>query len=119
MPVSSNNKVSWPERDKQILAQVKDVVQLLLLAQTPVRVTIGRIGKTLDLQALLEKHLDKMPLTKTYLESVTEQIEDFQKRRIRWARAKLEEQGEEVKLWKVVRLAGLRENYERKSQGSP
>jgi hypothetical protein len=114
MPVSSNNRVDWHERDKLVLAQVQDVVQLLLNAQKPIRLTIGRIGKTLDLQALLEQHLAQMPLTKAYLESVTESIEDYQIRRIKWASAKLEEQGEKVKPWRVIRLAGLREDYSQK-----
>jgi hypothetical protein len=111
MPVSSNNRVDWEERDKQVLAQAKDVVPQLLKADKLVRITISRIGKTLDLQALIEKHLDKMPLTKAYLESVTESIEDYQIRRIKWAVKKLEEQGEEVQPWKVIRMAGLREDY--------
>jgi hypothetical protein len=114
MPVSSNNRVDWHERDKLVLAQVQDVVQLLLKAEKPIRLTTGRIGKTLDLQALLEQHLAQMPQTKAYLESVTESIEDYQIRRIKWAIAKLEEQGEEVKPWKVIRIAGLREDYSQK-----
>ncbi len=114
VPVSCNNRVDWQHRDQQVLAQVQDVVQLLLKAEVPIRVTLGRIGKTLDLQALLEKHIDKMPLTKAYLESVTESIEDHQIRRIKWAIAKLEEQGEEVKTWKVIRIAGLREDCSQK-----
>jgi hypothetical protein len=114
VPVPSNNRVDWQHRDKLVLAQVQDVVQLLLNAQKPIRLTLGRIGKTLDLQALLEQHLAQMPLTKAYLESVTESIEDYQIRRIKWASAKLEEQGKEVKLWRVIRLAGLREDYSQK-----
>jgi len=114
VPISCNNRVDWHERDKLVLAQVQDVVQLLLHAQKPIRLTIGRIGKTLEKQPLLEQHLAQMPLTKAYLESVTESIEDYQIRRIKWASAKLEEQGEEVKSWKVIRLAGLREDYSQK-----
>ncbi|MEP0885188.1 hypothetical protein NDI49_26920 [Trichocoleus sp. ST-U3] len=52
-----------------------------------------------------------MPLTKAYLESVTESIEDYQIRRLKWAIAKIEEQGKEVKPWRVIRIAGLREDY--------
>jgi hypothetical protein len=114
VPVSSNHRVDWHERDKLVLAQVQDVVQLLLNAQKPIRLTIGRIGKTLDLQALLEQHLAQMPLTKAYLESVTESIEDYQIRRVRWAIEKLEQQGEEVKPWKVIRIAALGEDYSQK-----
>ena len=53
VPVSSNHRVDWQHRDRQVLAQVQDVVALLLNAKKPIRLTIGRIGKTVDLQALL------------------------------------------------------------------
>ncbi|MGQ4650324.1 TnsD family Tn7-like transposition protein [Lyngbya aestuarii] len=118
VPISATNRVDWHERDRQVLAQVRDIVPQLLDAQKPVRITIGRIGKTLDVQALLEKHIDKMPLTKAYLESVTESIEDYQIRRIKWAIAKLEQQGQEVQPWKVIRMAGLREDYSQKVQAA-
>ena len=111
VPVSSHHRVDWHERDKLVLAQVQDAVQLLLNAAKPIRLTIGRIGKTLDLKALLEQHLAQMLLTKAYLESVTESIEDYQIRRVRWAIEKLEQQGEEVKPWKVIRIAALGEDY--------
>lgn len=54
---------------------------------------MSRVGKSLakprlcriGLLALLEQHLDLMPMTRDYLAMVTESIEDFQIRRIRWA----------------------------------
>ncbi|MBD2394180.1 hypothetical protein H6G11_07895 [Cyanobacterium aponinum FACHB-4101] len=49
------------------------------------------------LKALLEHKLDKLPLTKTYLQETVESVEMFQDRRIRWSIAVLEQQGEEVK----------------------
>ena len=60
------------------------------------------------LKALLEKHLRKLPRTKAYLESVKETVEDFQIRRIEWAIAELDRQGEEILEWKIMRLACLR-----------
>lgn len=99
------------ERDKQVLAQVQAAVQLLLTADKPIRITVSRIAKSIDLLALFEQHLNRMPLTKAYLESVTETIEDFQIRRIQWAIKHLDERQEEVKAWKVIRIAGLKENF--------
>lgn len=52
-----------------------------------------------------------MPLTKAYFESVTETVEEFQIRRIKWAIKRLDDRGEEIMTWKVLRLAGLREKY--------
>ncbi|WP_414587915.1 TnsD family transposase [Scytonema sp. PCC 10023] len=109
-PVPNVAKVDWQERDRQILAQVQDGVRSLLNADKPQRISISRIGKTVGLLALLEKHLEQMPLTKAYLESVTESVEDFQIRRIKWAIKLLDDSPEEIQRWKVIRVAGLGEN---------
>lgn len=103
-------KVDWAERDKQVLEKVKKAVSLLLKAEKPVKLTISSIGKTIVLRPLLEKHLSEMPLTKAYLESVTETVEDFQIRRIQWAIKQLDNYGEEILAWKVIRVAGLGEH---------
>lgn len=110
MPVPSVTKVDWAERDKEVLEKVKDAVRSLLNEDKPARITISRVGKTIGLMALLEKHLEAMPLTKAYLKSVTESVEDFQIRRIKWAIKQLDNCGEEIQGWKVVRVARLREN---------
>ncbi|BAY32884.1 Tn7-like transposition protein D [Nostoc carneum NIES-2107] len=108
--VPSLGKVDWVKRDKQVLEEVKKAVLSLLSAEKPVRITIGRIGRTINLLALLEKHLSEMPLTKAYLDSVIETVEDFQIRRIQWAIQQLDNHGEEILAWKVIRVAGLGEN---------
>ncbi len=59
---------------------------------------------------LFDKHLDKLLQTRAYLESVTETVEDFQIRRIEWAAQELDRQGEDILEWKILRVAGLREN---------
>ncbi|MDZ8257985.1 TnsD family transposase [Nostoc sp. ChiQUE01b] len=110
MPLPCISKVDWIERDKQVLEKVKNAVRSLLSAEKPARITIGKIGKAIGLLALLEKHLSEMPVTKVYLESVTETVEDFQIRRIKWAIQRLDDCGEEIQPWKVIRLAALREN---------
>ncbi|MGA7936875.1 MAG: TnsD family Tn7-like transposition protein [Kovacikia sp.] len=82
-PVYINNRVNWQKRDEQILAQVKEAVQVLLSAEKPIRITVSRVAKAIGQLALIEQHLDQMPQTKAYLDSVTESIEDYQIRRVR------------------------------------
>ncbi len=118
MPLPCVGKVDWAERDKQVLEKVKTAVQTLLSAEKPARITICRIGKSIGLLALLEKHLAEMPLTKVYLESVTETVEDFQIRRIKWAIQRLDDCGEEIQSWKVIRLAALGENCSERVQAA-
>lgn len=108
--VSNKNRVDWDKRDSDILIKVNEAVNKLLSSDNkPER--ISRIGKMLGILSLLEKHLDKMPKTKRYLESVVENKTDFQIRRIRWAARELEREGQEIKEWKVIRKANIREEY--------
>ncbi|MBL1179326.1 TnsD family transposase [Pantanalinema sp. GBBB05] len=113
-PVYANNRVDWQARDEQILAQVQEAMQELLAAEKPIRITVSRVAKAIVQLALIEQHLDQMPQTKAYLESVIEGIEDYQIRRVQWAAETLDRRGERVESWKVVRLAGLRPDYSEK-----
>ena len=99
--------MNWQERDEQILIQVREAVQRLLSIEKPIRITVSKVAKAIGQLALIEQHLDQMPMTKAYLNSVIESIEDYQIRRVRWAAALLDRRGEDVVLWKVVRIAGL------------
>lgn len=107
-----NSRVDWDQRDNEILIQVKEVVAKMLNSDgKPERITISLIGSKLGIRGLLEKHLDKLPKTKAYLDSVKETNHDFRLRRIRWAVKELEKEGEELQLWKIMRRAGVREEY--------
>lgn len=104
--------VDWDKRDKEILDKVKVVVEEMLNStEKPERISLSLVGSKLGIRGLLEKHLDKLPLTKQYIDSVKESRRDFQLRRIRWAIRELEQEGEEVKLWKVLRKAGIRKEF--------
>ncbi|MBW4693437.1 MAG: TnsD family transposase [Lyngbya sp. HA4199-MV5] len=110
-PVYINNRVDWQERDEQILAQVQEAMQRLLVAERPIRITVSKVAKVIGQLALIEQHLDQMPLTKVYLDTVAESIEDYQIRRVRWVARLLDHRGESVDRWKVIRIAGLSPDY--------
>ncbi len=109
-PVYTKNRVNWQERDKQIKLQVEEAVTQLVNFDVPQRITIGKIGTMTGLKAMLEQKLDKLPLTQAYLSEVTESVTKFQNRRIKWAISEIHRRGEEVKTWKVMRLAGMKEH---------
>lgn len=100
-------RVDWNNRDREILNLAKDAVRDVQRLTPLVRVTIGRIGKIIGWKALLERHLDKLPLTNSYLMSVVESIRGFQIRRIRRTISILKRQNDHVKPWQVIKLAGL------------
>ncbi|MEC4986852.1 MAG: TnsD family transposase [Oscillatoria sp. PMC 1076.18] len=106
-PIYTNNRVNWSERDQEIKSQVETVVTQLLNREVPDRITISKIGRMTGLKATLERKLDKLPLTQAYLSEVVESVEVFQNRRINWAIKEINRRGEEVKTWKVMRLAGM------------
>ncbi|MBB6215101.1 hypothetical protein HNQ80_001190 [Anaerosolibacter carboniphilus] len=108
-----NLRVDWEQRDSEILQQVEKLVQeMLSIDKKPSRITISSIGSKVGLRPLLEKHLDKLPRTKKYMEQYLESIRDFQTRRIKWAIQILESEGEEILLWKIFRRAGIRMEYQ-------
>jgi hypothetical protein len=71
------------------------------IASTPL------VGIAQNAAWLLEQHLDQMPLTQAYLNSVVETVEAFQMRRVRSAIAQLVRDNQEVQEWRVLRLGGL------------
>jgi len=108
----TNTRVNWDKRDKEILVKVKTIVEEMLNSPgKPEMITVSLIGSKLGMRGLLEKHLDKLPLTKQYINLVKESRRDFQLRRIRWAVQELKRQGEIPKLWKVLRKAGIRKEF--------
>ncbi|GMO01636.1 TnsD family transposase [Parageobacillus thermoglucosidasius] len=105
-----NLRVDWDKRDKEIADEIKEVVKYILKQEPPIRITVSRVGNMIKRRSLLEKHLDKLPRSKDILKQYIENIDDFQIRRIQYAVRHLKEKNEEIKEWKIRRIAGLRNN---------
>jgi hypothetical protein len=105
--ISSNNRVDWEALDREMVEKVNDAVQKIMLKKKPVRVTQSAIGNEIGARSLIEKHLDKLPKTKDFLDTVTESIEQFQCRRVRYVSQRCSENKEALKSWKIIRQAGL------------
>lgn len=103
------NRVNWHDRDLQILKEVKVAVAELKNSKKPVRLTLSRIGITIRQLSLLEKKLHNLPLTKEYIDDVSESLEEFQKRRIKWSIDQLDL--ENLSLWRVRREAGIKASF--------
>lgn len=107
--VVTNKRVDWAKRDLQMLDKVKKAVEDLNNSVKPVRITVRSIGKAINQLSLLEQKAEKLPRTIAYIDSVKESVTDFQKRRINWSVEQFSD--EELKFWKIVRKAGIRETY--------
>lgn len=115
--VNDNYRVDWKHRDEEIYNNVRVAVNDMLSVGKPIRITISSIGSRIGIRSLLEKHLDKLPKTKWYLEEKTESIKDFQIRRLQWAVKELQEDGQDLSLWRIFRKAGIRKEFQDELQG--
>lgn len=107
-----NCRVDWEIRDRDILKEAKRAVEKLRSYKShPRRITLKSIGDTIGQRDLLEQHLDKMPKTKTFIEQVQETEREYRIRRVRIVIEEMKESGEEIKEWKVLRRAGIKEVY--------
>lgn len=101
--------INWDGRDEYILNKVKNAVkELKNNTSKPQRITITKIGKMINNEALLQKNINRLPKTKNFLESNLESIDAFRKRRMEWAVNELEEKGGYYSKWDVLRKAGMK-----------
>lgn len=103
-----NKRVNWDKRDNEYLALIKDKYKELISLATPIRITKGNIGKPLGIVSVLEKTIDKLPKTAEYLDKIYESVEAFQIRRCKNIINIKLENDEQIKLWEIQRLAGIR-----------
>lgn len=105
---NNGNKVDWNKRDEEILILVKKKYEELLNGEVPVRITVSSIGKSAEILAVLEKNLHKLPETEKFLKEIIETVEEFQIRRCKKIIDDKLKNQEEIKLWKLQRIAGIR-----------
>lgn len=107
-----NNRINWLKRDKEILERVQKVAREIRdIGDKPVRITVKTLGDGIGERALLEKHLDKMPETKVFIEQVSESQQDFRLRRVKYVINEMKEKGEVIKEWKVLRRAAIKKEF--------
>ncbi|MDA1586173.1 TnsD family transposase [Bacillus cereus group sp. TH230-1LC] len=114
--VKVQNRIDWGQRDMDIVEEVNIAIKSLMNAEKPIRLTIGRIGREIKKSSLLEKKLNKLPLTRKLLHSVTESVIEFQKRRIEWVFEQLIKKEDDLAYWKVLRMVGLRADIDKSLQ---
>ncbi len=108
-PRCAKERVDWKQRD-QYLAQRVIAWSREALPQKgrPVRVTKSLIGRTLHISAVLDHHINRLPLTREAIALLIETREQFHFRRLIWARDQLLANGEPVVQWRLLRIASIR-----------
>jgi hypothetical protein len=101
-------RVDWGARDKLLSDSVKiSALRIRDASGSPQRVTVSAIGRHTGQLALLQQHLDKLPLTREVLLDITEKREEFAVRRIRWVAAQHRQRGVRLARWELIRRAGV------------
>ncbi|NRG44285.1 TniQ family protein [Bacillus sp. CRN 9] len=109
---SENRKVDWEKRDQEVLKNVhRSIKDIQNKTGRPKRITIKSIGDVIGERALLEQHLDKMPSTKMYIDTVCESEQEFRLRRIKHVVERMNEVEEEIVTWKVLKRAGIKKKF--------
>lgn len=108
----ADKRVDWQKRDYDLSEKVMAVINEELNGKTkPERVCISAIGKKIRQLAVMQKHIEKLPLTMAVIVAATESIDDFQVRRVKWVAQQMRTKDEILEAWKIVRAAGLKNDY--------
>ena len=108
--------VDWNKRDKEYSMRIKEFYEQLRASERPIRITTSILGKRVGILANLEKHLEKLPITKKLLTQITESVQEFQIRRCYKVIDEMKREEVEIKLWHVQRLAGVKSKDFKKIQ---
>lgn len=106
---SIKSTVDWNKRDYEILEMVKSFVENFNKGdERPKWINLNIIGKSLNIYTLLNKHLDKLPSTKEYLEEVIETRDEYRVLKIKWAIKFIAEEGDgKLNMTRVSLKAGV------------
>lgn len=101
-------RVDWETRDKLLADSIKiSALRIRDAPGSPQRVTVSALGRNIGQMALLQQHLDKLPLTKEILLHIIETREEFAVRRIHWVAAQYPQGGIRLARWELIRRAGV------------
>ncbi len=101
-------RVDWAARDAIISNLIHEAAQELHSQPgRPRRITTAAIGRAIGYTAMIQQHLDLLPLTATVLAEVEESRIAFATRRIQWASTHFFNQGRVPDRWELVRLSGV------------
>lgn len=106
-------RVNWEMRDLEISYLVEKECKKVLSCNNikPKRITSSLIGRRIGKHDVIIKNVTKLPITDKVLKQYIETPEEHRIRRIRWAISSLSRNNEEIKSWKVARIAGIRRCY--------
>ncbi|AGS38561.1 TnsD family Tn7-like transposition protein [Cycloclasticus zancles] len=105
--ITVNKRVDWPQRDKQVTKELRHAYENLSEDLSAPRLSRTFLIHQLEHRATVEKNLHRLPRSSTLLSIYTESITEYQARRLTRAYFSMQERGQEIKRWSLLRQAGL------------
>ncbi|WP_331713201.1 TnsD family Tn7-like transposition protein [Aneurinibacillus soli] len=98
--------VDWEKRDETCLVLAKKAVEKLLHTEgKPIRIVPSNIRRTIGVKRWFLN--DNLVKTQQYLKEVTEDIESYRVRKIKWAIDEMNKNGERLTVYKIQLKAGF------------
>jgi hypothetical protein len=107
----ASTKVDWGKRDRELFESLELLDSEQSKAYFRFRKSKTWFIRHSDAKATLEKHLDKLPLCKNFIDSHLETVEEFHQRKIVAAVRELTAEGSALPTWVIIRRAGIREQF--------
>jgi hypothetical protein len=103
-----NSRVDWKSRDTHYAALVKQsATRIANSTSRPVRITRTAIARDLGVVSLFQKHLHKMPNTRSLLSNFVESQDEFAIRRVWWVASRYLQEGVFPQGWQLIYRANL------------
>lgn len=102
--------VDWDKKDIEVFQKVKDAIENIKNSTgRPKKITITLIGKKIGMVQFLYSNIDRLPMTKEFIDNAVDTNKSYQIKKVKWAVEELMNEGEGVKWWKVYDKAGFNE----------
>lgn len=98
----------WITMDREMARIAEAKARFLRTLSPPVRVCLAAIRRQLGEPGWLNHRLGKLPLTAEVLTQAKESTEQFQLRRVAWAKTELARRDLPLRAWRIRRLVGIR-----------
>ena len=100
-------RIDWASRDREIARMVPDAVKDILQSSgRPVQITRAEMSRRIGKRAIIQQHIDYLPLTNKALSKYEETRVAFALRRIDWAKASFKKERMEPNYWDFVKRSG-------------
>lgn len=107
----SYSNVDWKKRDEEVLNLIKDSnICNFDSNEKPIQITVSYISRIINRPLMYYLSTNKIPNTKKYLDSITEDTDKFRKRKIKWAINSFIYRNEDPTVYKVKLLLSFSPN---------